>query len=403
MEDREDLPVATGLTHGTVLVDIWDVCGYLSEHGVCTGIQRVALGVMRGLEELAIPWAPTLFDSQRDGFSLAPKGSVTQLLAAEQRGDDPQAIRSLASHVLQSVSTSPIAVTDGALLLLVGAPWIRDGFTNRLGRMCAEGLRVRAILYDLDPDLDPGRPDSGQEPFVMYVRFLIRWASHVCVPSLRTKERLRQWEDQLQLSHTESSQLRLPPGLCPIGIEQLPSPPRPRPFVLQVGTVDGRKNHRLSIQAWQLLGGLLPSEEVPDLVIVGRLGRGKASLNAALANLDPSARARIHLCGEIGDAALARLYRDSLFTLYLSRFEGWGLPVAESFRFGKAAIVTRDSGLDEVGGGAVEYVSQHDPSELATAVAGLLLDADLLRRRCERIAATYRAPTWAAVASDILV
>ena len=50
------------------------------------------------------------------------------------------------------------------------------------------------------------------------------------------------------------------------------APPRPRPYVLFVATVESRKNHLMVFNAWLALIRRHGAEAVPDLVCVGKRG-----------------------------------------------------------------------------------------------------------------------------------
>jgi len=50
------------------------------------------------------------------------------------------------------------------------------------------------------------------------------------------------------------------------------------------------------------------------------------------------------------DEELAYLYKNSLFTVFPSYYEGWGLPIGESLWFGKPVVASNTSSMREVGG-----------------------------------------------------
>ena len=61
-----------------------------------------------------------------------------------------------------------------------------------------------------------------------------------------------------------------------------------------------------------------------------------------------------------GFAELAWLYRNCTFTLFPSRYEGWGLPISESLDFGKLCLAADNSSLPEAGEGLVELLDPFD-------------------------------------------
>ena len=81
-------------------------------------------------------------------------------------------------------------------------------------------------------------------------------------------------------------------------------------------------------------------------------------------------RKKVHLLQDVSDAQLASFYEGCLFTIYNSFYEGWGLPVTESFAFGKIVVTPSHSSLIEAGrGGAVffepggEELAKYEPAQ----------------------------------------
>jgi glycosyltransferase involved in cell wall biosynthesis len=58
---------------------------------------------------------------------------------------------------------------------------------------------------------------------------------------------------------------------------------------------------------------------------------------------EPDVARYVTLLHHVSDNDLAVLYQKSLFTLYPSLYEGWGLPVAESLAYGKVCIASGNS------------------------------------------------------------
>jgi len=165
-----------------------------------------------------------------------------------------------------------------------------------------------------------------------------------------------------------------------------------RPFVLSVGTIESRKNHFGMYQAWRKLVKVLGPDRAPDLVFAGKQGwHGENVLY--MVKHDPLVKDKIIVKAGVGDRELDWLYKNCLFTLYPSLYEGWGLPVEESFIYGKMCVTTNVSSLPEVGGEFAEYVEPEDPEGIVRAVVKGL-DPDYRRGRESLIREKYRANTW---------
>ena len=63
----------------------------------------------------------------------------------------------------------------------------------------------------------------------------------------------------------------------------------------------------------------------------------------------PELNAQVSLLSRLPEEDLACLYRNCLFTLYPSHYEGWGLPVTESLSWGKAALISDASSRERSG------------------------------------------------------
>ena len=74
---------------------------------------------------------------------------------------------------------------------------------------------------------------------------------------------------------------------------------------------------------------------------------------------------RIHLIGGISDDELRALYSGAVLTFFPSKYEGFGLPILESFACGTPVVTCRNSSLEEVGGKTAFYV----PEDSETAMA----------------------------------
>ncbi|MFN4254970.1 MAG: glycosyltransferase family 4 protein [Saprospiraceae bacterium] len=72
------------------------------------------------------------------------------------------------------------------------------------------------------------------------------------------------------------------------------------------------------------------------------------------------------------DAELGEIYRRAACFVFPSRYEGFGIPVLESFAAGCPAVLHESSSLPEVGGAAALYFRENEPGSLKFAVQNLL-------------------------------
>ena len=133
-----------------------------------------------------------------------------------------------------------------------------------------------------------------------------------------------------------------------------------RPYLLLVGErrgVDGYKNTELLFRAlhgWSELGD-------HEVVCVG----GQTHIEPELRLAGPNVRTRRL---SLSDAELRLAYAGAVALVYPSRYEGFGLPVAEAMACGCPVITTKLASLPEVAGDAALYVDPDDPQELREAL-----------------------------------
>jgi glycosyltransferase involved in cell wall biosynthesis len=126
-------------------------------------------------------------------------------------------------------------------------------------------------------------------------------------------------------------------------------------YVLFVGAVEERKNPLLAADAARAVGR--------TLVVVGP--ERDAGLAAELRARGADVR------GFAGKEELARLYREAAALVFPTRYEGFGLPVAEAMASGTPVVATPDAAVRELGGDAVAYA---EPVEFAETLARVLAD-----------------------------
>jgi hypothetical protein len=130
-----------------------------------------------------------------------------------------------------------------------------------------------------------------------------------------------------------------------------------RPFVLCVGAIHARKNHRLLYDVWLRLAARM-GEACPHLVLVGGVAWNGHDVRARAARRCADQRAGQHPLDDVDDAALDWLYAHCSSTVYPSLHEGWGLPVAESLRHGKLCLAADTSSVPEIAPGLVELIDR---------------------------------------------
>ena len=167
----------------------------------------------------------------------------------------------------------------------------------------------------------------------------------------------------------------------------------PGPYVLSLCTLEPRKNLPFVIRAF---ARLVHEEKFPDLslVLVGGTGWKTAALERALADL-PDLRGRIVVTGFVPDPDLAALYSGALAFVYLSLYEGFGLPPLEAMQCGVPVVTSNTSSLPEVVGDAGQTVDPCDEDGFCAALGSLVRDPARRAAWAERSLARAAEFSWA--------
>jgi glycosyltransferase involved in cell wall biosynthesis len=81
--------------------------------------------------------------------------------------------------------------------------------------------------------------------------------------------------------------------------------------------------------------------------------------------------------GRVTDEELFRITASALAQVYVSHFEGFGIPVLEAMQCDVPVITSAVTALPEVGGDAVLYVNPRDPDSIRSAMLAIYADPDL--------------------------
>lgn len=163
------------------------------------------------------------------------------------------------------------------------------------------------------------------------------------------------------------------------------------PFALFTGSRARYKNFALAVQSVSLVPGL-------QLVITG--GGPLTAKEQEL--LDTTLPGRAFALGFISNQLLNALYNHAQVLLYLSEYEGFGLPVAEALRVGCPVITTNRASLPEVAGRGAILLENLDPKAVAEAIQELASNHELRAQLLERGARHVQQFTWDATFRDTL-
>ena len=139
----------------------------------------------------------------------------------------------------------------------------------------------------------------------------------------------------------------------------------PERFILQVGTIEKRKNLEQTVRALSTLNPKI------ELVVVGRDHHGYKKRVDSIAE-ELGVTNRIHYYSGLDFKDLPTLNQAADVIAYPSRYEGFGIPVLEGLESMRPVVAATGSCLEEAGGPDTLYVDPDSPADLASAFNALI-------------------------------
>ncbi|MCI8510950.1 MAG: glycosyltransferase family 4 protein [Lachnospiraceae bacterium] len=168
-------------------------------------------------------------------------------------------------------------------------------------------------------------------------------------------------------------------------------------YILCVGTIEPRKNHRLLLEAYD--GGL--ADMGIDLVFAGRIGWNVEDIKERIEK-HPRKAQGLYLLESPNDAAIHYLYQNAFLVAFPTFEEGFGLPVIEAIERGSVVIASDIPVLREVGGDYCDYFNPEDSGELISLVKKYLSRPSLYDEKKEHLK-DYIPVKWDMVANKIIM
>jgi glycosyltransferase involved in cell wall biosynthesis len=234
----------------------------------------------------------------------------------------------------------------------------------------AEGQALVATVHDLAFERFPDAfPSAWRWLYRAGVRAAIKRATVLLVPSQATADdlvergadagKIRVTPLAASLSETTSD---VDGVLARLGIS--------RPYVLCPGTLEPRKNQLRTVRAFRQVAPDVPH----SLVLAGPEGWRSEEQEAELSRPGPGTIVRT---GRLSEAELDAVYRGADLVVYVSLYEGFGLPVVEAMARGVPVLASTTPAVAGTAGDAARLVDPLDVAGIAEALGELLTDEGL--------------------------
>lgn len=165
-------------------------------------------------------------------------------------------------------------------------------------------------------------------------------------------------------------------------------------FLLTVGTIEPRKNHKLLFNAYPQL-----KEMGLTMVFAGNVGWNISDFISEVEKHEDYGE-NILMFSKLNDATIKYLYREAYFFVFPTFAEGFGLPPVESVRSGTPVIVSDIPVMHEILGGYADYIDCKSPQQLVDMLSKYISDDSLYVQRKESLL-SYKENTWTDFATKL--
>ncbi len=143
-----------------------------------------------------------------------------------------------------------------------------------------------------------------------------------------------------------------------------------QPFLFYLGRLEKKKNILNLIRTFSLLAGDFSELQ---LVLAGGSGNVAAEAKRLAGGLGPVGK-RIIFPGYLNQAVVPVFFSQAEIFLFLTRYEGFGLPIIQAFGSGTPVVASQRPVHQEVAGAAAVFADPENPREISEAVRKLLVD-----------------------------
>ena len=275
------------------------------------------------------------------------------------------------------------------------SPLKRDEFYKKLKE---NNFFIYNFIYDLIPILFPHYMyETTITNFKPYIDAIFKYSDFVFFDSYSAmndftgiqnkSKQLRQIKKEvIHLGSDFNTSKKLPLLKSLVKYENLLS----KKYILFVGTLEPRKNQELMLDAFD---ELYKNHKDLNLIFIGKIGWNVENLIEKINKHKLKNKNLFHL-QNVDDPSLSKFYENAFIVSYLSRYEGYGLPIIESLHFGNITIVSNNSSMPEVGGTYAEYIENNSKVQLVSILTRYLNNSNLYLERKFFIKNNFRVYNW---------
>jgi len=255
-------------------------------------------------------------------------------------------------------------------------------------------FKIVNLIYDLTPILLPEcAKDKSRANFPSFLQAVCKHSDLLFFDSASAKNDFFRFKELEGFSRSIASQV------VPLGSDFFKSKSvnsveysdiLQKRYILFVGTLEPRKKHALVLKAFEEI-----EKDYSDLnlLFIGKVG-WKTDEFVTYLNNHPLKDKRVYHLSNIDDITLELFYQNAFIVTYLSEYEGYGLPVAESLKYANITITSKNSSMTEVGEECADYILENKKEELVDLLLLYLSNQNIYDSRKKFIKNQYSPHTW---------
>lgn len=363
-----------------------------------TGISRVVSECILRLAADGMPLCLLSYNIEQHAYQIANKDRF--LLTADGLLADKE-------ECLTAQFVRPEELVEGSSFLELNSSWhTLPSRSELLPILKNKQIRIFVLIHDIIPIRCPQYmvPQTLLR-FMEFITAHMTYADDIIVTSQAVADDLTQLFAELHLPPK-------PMHHIPLGADfTAPSAPsheeggidaeivrqmQGRKFLLTVGTIEPRKNHKVLVDAYEQY----LSQTGVDVVIVGKIGWDMQPLLERIQAL-PQYENGIFVFSGVNDATLDFLYQKAFMVVFPSYAEGYGLPTIEALMHGIPVLCSDLPVMQEIGGAFGDYFPPDDAAALAKIVLQYHENPFVYEMKKQQLLNEYQPPCWTETAEKM--
>lgn len=263
-----------------------------------------------------------------------------------------------------------------------------------LPKLKEKGCKIAAHIYDIIPVTDSQYcHEFTTLSFMEYIGAQIQNADLIISNARATLDAINRLIEGTEITSVNGAVVKLGSDIrksdkARTVRENIKEIPQQGKYVLMVGTIEPRKNHKYILKAFD---EILFNRGI-NLVFAGRIGWNVEDLVEAI-NQHPELNKRLFFANDLTDAEISFLYENCMLVAFPSFNEGFGLPIIEAFDRGAVVLAADIPVLKEVGEEYCRYFALEDVNSFADLVQNYLEHPEEYAKDKEKIK-SYTRYTW---------